>query len=213
MRKEKATCQHRPSLAALGPQRLYLANSSLDTSGAQSQEHIQMLERTVGRLIYSFFLLLGACSQKEELPAAQEKAPSAPVAKPKLSPEPGDVVVDGCLAEYPKSGHLGGGVDPQRVWKICMVESGQQSGLCDPSNMMGLATAVCIARGKGLPMAAQWRARLEFSPAPKPQVLWRLGLVDESAHTLIDVHTGQTLASVQVSASLGMPDFKAPKEP
>lgn len=172
-----------------------------------------MVERIVGAMICSSLWLLGGCAKREEPPVVNKEDQADPAATPAPAPTPGDVVVDGCLAEYPKTGHLGGGVDPQRVWKICMVESGQQSGLCDPSNMMGLATAVCIARGKGLPMAAQWRARLEFSPAPKPQVLWRLGLVDESAHTLIDVHTGQTLASVQASASLGMPSFDAASEP
>lgn len=105
---------------------------------------------------------------------------------------PGDAVIDGCLAQYPRTGHLGGGIDEQRVWKICMVESGQESGLCDTSKMIGMAAAVCIARAKGLPMAANWRARLEFVPAPVPTVFWRFGLTDESAQTWVDAHTGES---------------------
>lgn len=133
-----------------------------------------------------------ACSKAAPKPAKAGKKTSSQARE--LAPKPGDAVIDGCLVEYPKEGFLGGGVDPQRAWKICMVQSGQQGGLCDPANMISLATAVCIARGKGLPMASQWRARLEFSPAPESRVLWRLGLPDETAHTLIDAHTGETVA-------------------
>lgn len=83
-------------------------------------------------------------------------------------------------------------MDEQRVWKICMVQSGQESGLCDTSKMIGMATAVCIARAKGLPMAANWRARIEFVPAPVPQVLWRFALMDESAQSWVNAHTGES---------------------
>lgn len=149
--------------------------------------------------------LLGACSSKKTAPEPNNLPNPEPQEARKLDPRPGDAVIDGCLAEYPKSGSLGGGIDPQRAWKICMVQSGQQSGLCDPANMIPLSTAVCIARGKGLPMAAQWRVRLEFAPAPVPRVLWRLGLADESAHTLVDAHTGESVALRKQGTELDEP--------
>lgn len=148
---------------------------------------------------------LGACSSKKQAPEPQEGAKAEKAEELQLEPTPGDAVIDGCLSEYPKSGSLGGGIDPQRAWKICMVQSGQQSGLCDPANMLPLSTAVCIARGKGLPMAAQWRVRLEFAPAPVPRVLWRLGLADESAHTLVDAHTGESVALRKKGTELDEP--------
>lgn len=162
-----------------------VANSSLDLRSARGHKPI-VCSAKVLVVALACGIVAGGCSD------AGKKARKSQAKTRSLDHKPGDAVIDGCLAQYPRTGHLGGGIDEQRVWKICMVQSGQESGLCDTSKMLGMATAVCIARAKGLPMAANWRARIEFVPAPVPQVFWRFGLTDESAQTWVDVHTGES---------------------
>lgn len=126
-----------------------------------------------------------AAEQVKELP--ESKAQPA-------GPQGEDAVVSGCMAQYPKQGRISSRIDEQRAWEICMDASGNQAGLCDTTAMLPLDCAVCIAKGKGLPLTENWRVRLEFIPAPRPRVLWMLSLLDTSMQMSIDAHSGELVA-------------------
>ena len=141
-------------------------------------------------------LVLTSAHCKRDEPAVTHATPlAAEQSVEKPTPNEGlDAVVEGCLAEHPKSGELGNGIDAQRAWEICMDQSGNQNGLCDTMGMITANAAACIARGKGLPEQETWRVRLEFSPAPRPQVVWIVALADSSQKMALDAHTGELIA-------------------